>query len=124
MALAEEPRWYWIAYSAALGGVMAAASLIGGQPWLALFSFILLTGFGIVTRRWNESARWKRSSTDERQQRINAEGQLFAGQVLLFAILGGALWEFAHGYTGPFVALSALGGASFALGEFLARRRL
>lgn len=124
MALAEEPRWYWVAYSAVLGGLLAVAMLIGGEPWLALFSLVGMTLFGFVMRRWNPGSRILSKSKDERESRISTEAGEFTLVVQVAVLLAGALWEFAHGYQGPFAALCALFGATYGLGEFLARRRL
>lgn len=123
MALAEEPRWYWVAYTAALGAVMATAALIGGKPGLAAFCFVLLVVFGAVMRRWNPGSRLRSTAKDEREAHISNHAGAFTLVVMVTVLLTGALWEMAHGYSGPMSALCALFGASFGIGEFLARRR-
>jgi len=112
-------RWFMLAFSVALGGVVLLASWLGGSLASGLIGLAVLTGFGlfISLASGSETIRGLRGDgRDERFALMDLRATAIAGQVVIIAVIVGFLVEIARGHNGnPYGWLGALGGLSYAL---------
>ena len=112
-------RWFLLAFSVALGGVVLLASWLGGSLASGLIGLAVLTGFGlfISLASGSETIRGLRGDgRDERFALMDLRATAIVGQVLIIAVIVGFLVEIARGHNGnPYGWLGALGGLSYAL---------
>jgi hypothetical protein len=112
-------RWFMLAFSVALGGVVLLASWLGGSLASGLIGLAVLTGFGlfISLASGSETIRGLRGDgRDERFALMDLRATAIVGQVLIIAVIVGFLVEIARGHNGnPYGWLGALGGLSYAL---------
>jgi hypothetical protein len=114
----EGGGWALPLFSLALGGVVWAASWIGGHPVAGLASFLIMACFGavFVVGRRSESLRLMAAGrrADERWRSIDLRATAAAGLVLISAVIIGFLWEIAHGRSGnPYGLLGAIAGVAY-----------
>jgi len=112
-------RWFMLAFSIALGGVVLLASWLGGSLASGLIGLAVLTGFGlfISLASGSETIRGLRGDgRDERFALMDLRATAIAGQVVIIAVIVGFLVEIARGHNGnPYGWLGALAGLSYAL---------
>ena len=112
-------RWFMLAFSVALGGVVLLASWLGGSLASGLIGLAVLTGFGlfISLASGSETIRGLRGDgRDERFALMDLRATAITGQVVIIAVIVGFLVEIARGHNGnPYGWLGALGGLSYAL---------
>jgi hypothetical protein len=111
-------EWGLPLFSLALGGVLWAASWIGGHPVAGLVSFLVMAGFGaiFVVGRRSESLRMMAAGrgADERWRSIDLQATAVSGLAVITAVIVGFLWEIAHGRSGqPFALLGAIAGITY-----------
>lgn len=112
-------RWLIPLLPAALGAVILVAALMTGRILSGVVWFAVLSAIGAlspVASRF-EAARGRSShEQDEREAAINARAMSIAGTVLVIVITGCAAFTLARGEsTGPYTALLAVGGISYAV---------
>jgi hypothetical protein len=119
------PKWFMPAYSLGLGVACLAAFWIGGDRRQGLYSLALMGGLAAVFLLGgrNETIRALRGDgRDEYWQGLDNGATLIAGLVLIVAVIGMAMWEWAHGRNGtPYVQLCALAGVAY-IGALVALR--
>jgi hypothetical protein len=112
-------RWFMLAFSVALGGVVLLASWLGGSLASGLIGLAVLTGFGLFVSlaSGSETIRGLRGDgRDERFALMDLRATAIVGQVLIIAVIVGFLVEIARGHNGnPYGWLGALGGLSYVL---------
>jgi hypothetical protein len=113
-------RWALPLFSLLLGGVVWAASWIGGHPVAGLVSFLIVAGFGaiFVVGRRSESIRMMAAGrrADERWRSIDLRATAIAGLALITVVIVAFLWEIAHGRSGqPYANLGAIAGIAYLL---------
>lgn len=113
-------RWELPLFSLVLGGILWAASWIGGHPVAGLFSFLIMAAFGaiFVVGRRSESLRMMAAGrrADERWRSIDLRATAISGLAVITAVIVGFLWEIAHGRSGqPYALLGAIAGLAYLL---------
>jgi hypothetical protein len=110
----------------ALGAISAVAALIGGNPGMAIFGFVLLTGFGtFLAFSRSEFAVIGSADADERQRQIDFEAVQIAYMAVVTVGVCGFLWELTRGDgPGAFTLICFVGGFThMAATAYLKRRR-
>jgi hypothetical protein len=112
-------KWFLPLFSLALGGVVFAASSLGGHPGAGAISLAVMAGFGlfILLAGRSETIRGLRGDgRDERFAQIDLRATAVAGLVLIIALIVSWLVQVAQGHSGsPYDWLCAIGGLSYAL---------
>jgi hypothetical protein len=94
-----------------------AAYWVGGNPRDGVFAAVVMVGVGALIFLGGRSdlVRGLRGDgRDEYWQRIDVYATAAAGSVLVVAVLGMCVWEWAHGRSGtPYVQLGAIGGVAY-----------
>jgi hypothetical protein len=110
--------WELPVCSLVLGGIVWAASWIGGHPVAGLASFLIMAGFGaiFVVGRRSESLRMMAAGrrADERWRSIDLRATAVSGLAVITVVIVAFLWEIAHGRSGqPFALLGAIAGITY-----------
>ncbi len=104
-------------FSVALGVAVLAAFWIGDRPRDGLASLAVMAFVGAIFLLGGRSEMIRGLRGDGRDEywaRMDARASLFAGMVLLTAVLGMYLWEWAHERDGsPYTALGAISGVAY-----------
>jgi hypothetical protein len=112
-------KWFLPLFSLALGGVVFAASSLGGHPGAGAISLAVMAGFGLLVllAGRSETVRGLRGDgRDERFAQIDLRATAVAGLVLIIALIVSWLVQIAQGHSGsPYDWLCAIGGLSYAL---------
>jgi hypothetical protein len=112
-------RWRWGTPLVAVGIGVAylAAGWVGGDRGFGLFGFLLMLGIGLallLAARFSETVAGLLDRRDERINLIDTQATLFAGMVLIAAVIGGFIVEIARGEDGsPYAMLGAIAGVSY-----------
>ena len=115
----KRPAAFWVtpATSVVLGIAMGVAGWTGGQHGFAVFAFVLMTAIAValvVAAPHSETVGRLLDRRDERITGLDREATLFAGFVLILAVIAGFIYELATGGDGqPYTWLGALGGVSY-----------
>jgi hypothetical protein len=103
------------------------AGIAGGHAMLGLVSLgiMLLFAVGtIIAGRRSETVRGLIDRRDERIRGIDLRATAVAGQVLIVAVIIGALVELARGHSGlPYIWLGALAGVAYVVSVVIDRLR-
>jgi hypothetical protein len=114
MKVVRYPKWFMPLFSLALGGACLAAFWLGGDRSQGLISFALLAGLALMFALGgrSETIRGLRGDgRDEYWQGLDNGATTFSGLSLIVAVIGMAMWEWAHGRNGtPYVQLCAVAG--------------
>ena len=117
MKVKRYPWWFMPLFSLGLGLACLAAFWVGGDPRQGLFSLALMGGLGAVFALGgrSETIRGLRGDgRDEYWQGLDTGATLLAGLVLILAVIGMCMWEWAHGRNGtPYVQLAAISGLAY-----------
>jgi len=120
-------KWFPAAVSLALGGVVFAASSLGGHPGAGAISLAVMAGFGLLVllAGRSETVRGLRGDgRDERFAQIDLRATAVTGLVLIIALIVSWLVQIAQGHSGsPYDWLCAIGGLSYALAVAFLRWR-
>lgn len=113
-------RWWMPLFSLGLGAVILAAFLIGGNAEDGLLAFGLMAVLAAVIAVGSSRSETLRGLSgpgrDERWRMIDMRAAWFAGQVLLFALIGSWLYELADGGDGnPYGQFVAIAGVAYIL---------
>jgi len=118
MRMTKTP-WFLPLFSLALGAAMLTAFWVGDRPvdGFAALAVMAVLGAVFLLGGRSEMIRGLRGDgRDEYWARMDTRATLFAGMVLVTAVIGMCLWEWAHGRDGsPYTALSAASGLSYVL---------
>lgn len=110
-------RWAMPAFCLLLAGLIFGAFAIGGDAGTGLTCAALMIGLGALFALTPGSDTLQGLAgprRDERWAAIDTRANSFTALVLIIAVLGGWLWEVAHGDDGqPFVWLAALSGLAY-----------
>ncbi|MDX6481868.1 MAG: hypothetical protein QOG85_2378 [Gaiellaceae bacterium] len=127
MKVRRYPKWFMPVFSLGLGGACLAAFWFGGDRNQGLISFALMAGMAAVFTFGgrSEAIRGLRGDgRDEYWQGLDSGATLLAGVVLMVAVIGMSMWEWAHGRDGsPYVQLCALAGLAYSVGLVALRFR-
>ena len=112
-------------FSCALGLAVGGLALAGGRPGTALFSVVLLAGFGaVLAYSPTEWATVQSPTADERGTKINEQAMVVAYlAVVVVAVIGFGV-EMYRGTAGPFTLICAVGGATHGGSIAFLRRRM
>jgi hypothetical protein len=110
--------WELPLFCLVLGGIVWAASWVGGHPVAGLFSFLILAAFGaiFVVGRRSESLRMMAAGrrADERWRSIDLRATAVSGLAVITVVIVAFLWEIAHGRSGqPYALLGAIAGLAY-----------
>lgn len=110
-------RWWMPGFSLFLGMLIGGAFLLGDQPWMALWGFLLMAGLGALFLFGSRSETLRGlggPGRDERWAMIDLTATAFAGFVLIGVIIAVWLYEIASGRDGsPYAALGAVAGVAY-----------
>src|SRR5690348_16977113 len=120
-------RWWPPAYALAVGAIVFAAFALGdnaGDGAEAAAVFVLLAAALAFGTRSETLQGLGGPARDERWAMIDLRASALAGLVLVLVVVGGWLWEIAHGDDGsPYGQLAAVGGIAYILAVALLRWR-
>ena len=109
--------WFLPLFSVALGVAMLAAFWLGDRPRDGLASLAVMAFVGAIFLLGGRSEMIRGLRGDGRDEywaRMDARASLFAGMVLLTAVLGMCLWEWGHERdSSPYTALGAISGVAY-----------
>lgn len=122
-------RWRWGTplVSVAIGVAYLIAGWMGGDRQFGVFGLAVMSAVAVimlVTGRFSETVAGLLDRRDERINMIDDRATLFAGIVVLAAVIVGFIVEIAQGQDGsPYYQLGALGGISYLTGLLVMRFR-
>jgi len=118
-------RWLIPLLPAALGGVILVAAAMAGHILSGVVWFAVLSAVGALlpaADRLGAARRERRHHEGECEAIINTRAMSIVGTVLVIAITGCAAFTLARGEsTGPYTALLAVGGVSYAVASLTQR---
>jgi hypothetical protein len=112
-------RWRWGTplVAVAIGVTYLVAGWIGDDPEFGVFGLVLMSVLAVVmlvAGRFSETVAGLLNRRDERINLIDNQATLFAGMVLIVAVIAGFIVEIATGQDGaPYYQLGAIGGVSY-----------
>ncbi len=110
-----------------LGTVYAIAADAGGHLVSGLLGAACIVVFGVLLTASGPAEAWQlaRREGDERLRHIQAESARIVLGLVTLVVVGGAMWELAHGYYyGPYgVMASVIGGLTLIVPQILRQRR-
>jgi len=120
-------KWFLPLFSVAMGGLLLAASWLGGHPgWgLVLLATMTVFGLAILLAGRSETVRGLRGDgRDERFAQIDMRATAASGLVLIVALIVAWLVEIARGHSGnPYSWLLAISGVSYLIAVVILRWR-
>ena len=120
-------KWFLPLFSVVMGGVLLAASWLGGHPVAGLASLALMTAFGLVIllAGRSETVRGLRGDgRDERFAQMDMRATAVSGLVLIHALIVAWVVEIARGHSGnPYSWLLAIAGLSYLIAVIILRWR-
>jgi hypothetical protein len=120
-------KWFLPLFSVAMGGLLLAASWLGGHPgWgLVLLATMTVFGLAILLAGRSETVRGLRGDgRDERFAQIDMRATAASGLVLIVALIVAWLVEIARGHSGnPYSWLLAISGLSYLIAVVILRWR-
>jgi drug/metabolite transporter (DMT)-like permease len=120
-------RWWMPLFSLALGAAMFTAFAIGDDVRQGVFSFGVMAALAALFFFGGRSETLRGiggPGRDERWASIDMRASVFAGLVLITAVIGAWLWEVANGDGGePYVQLGALSGVAYIIAVGILRWR-
>lgn len=122
-------RWRWGTplVAVAIGVAYLIAGWVGGDRQFAVLGLAVMSAAAVVTLvagRFSETVAGLLDRRDERINMIDNRATLFAGMVVIVAVIVGFIVEIAQGQDGsPYSQLGALGGISYLAGLIVLRFR-
>jgi len=120
-------KWFLPLFSVAMGGLLLAASWLGGHPGAGLVFLAAMTVFGLVIllAGRSETVRGLRGDgRDERFAQMDMRATAVSGLVLIVALIVAWLVEIARGHSGnPYSWLLAISGLSYLIAVVILRWR-
>lgn len=120
-------RWFFPSFCLALGAACAGAMWHGGHSSDALSAaalFALIAAVFAFGGRSETVRQIRGDGADERWRSIDLAATAVSGSVIVVAIIGACLWEWAHGRSGsPYSQLGAIGGLTYIAALLVLRRR-
>ena len=112
-------KWFLPLFSLGLGGVVLAASWLGGQLSVGVYGLVVLAVFGLLvlllTGR-SETIRGLTVGRDERFAQIDLRATAVAGLVMMITVIVAWLVDIARGHSGnPYGWLAAIAGLAYIL---------
>jgi hypothetical protein len=110
-------RWAVPATALVIGVGYLVSGVAGGRPGFGVFGLALMLvvalGF-VLSARWSETVEGLVSRRDERINSLDQRASLFAGLVLIVAVIGMFMVQIARGESGsPYYQLGALAGVAY-----------
>jgi 4-hydroxybenzoate polyprenyltransferase len=109
--------WCGPILSVLIGAGYLVACIVAGKTALGIVLFALMCACAaaiVVSARYSETLRGLMDHRDERLTGIDRTATMFAGLVLIFAVLGGFIVSLAQGHDGdPYSWLAAVTGVSY-----------
>lgn len=101
-----------------LGAAAWTAEAIGGDFRSGVISFAIMAGYGVVvfalSNRSDIAGVLAGNARDERYRAIDQRALAVSGLVLILWVIGGFLWEQAHGRSGmPYTLMGAAAGLTY-----------
>ena len=110
-------RWGTPLAAVLIGVAYLVAGLIGGDLPFGVVGLAIMTGTAavlLVAARFSDTVAGLLHRRDERINSLDTQASLFAGMVVILAVIVGFVVEIARGEDGsPYSALGALGGVSY-----------
>ena len=122
-------RWRWGTPLAAvaMGFAYLIAGWLGGDRDFAVGGLVLMVGVAtamLIAARFSETVAGLLDRRDERINTIDTQATVFAGMVLITAVIVGFVSEIARGEDGqPYAMLGAIGGVSYVAAVVVLRFR-
>jgi len=127
MTAVHKTKWFLPVFSVALGLLFLGALWAGGEREAGLQSLVIMSVLGLVLLLGGRSdmiRALRGDGRDEYWQRIDVHATALAGNVLIAAVIGMCVWEWAHGRSGaPYTQLGALAGVAYVASLGLLRWR-
>ena len=110
-------RWAIPVTALVLGLGYLASGVAGGRPGFGVLGLVLMLvvalGF-VLSARWSETVEGLVTRRDERINSLDRRASLFAGLVLILAVIVIFMVQIARGESGsPYYQLGALAGAAY-----------
>ena len=120
-------RWTTPLVAVAIGVAYLVAGGVGGDWQFGVFGLALMSAIAVVlllARRYSETIAGLLDRGDERINSIDSQATVFAGMVVITAVIVGFVAEIARGQDGsPYSQLGALGGVSYVAALVVLRLR-
>ncbi len=109
--------WAVPGVAAVIGLGYLVAGVVGDDLGFGVFGLLLMVGFAaalMLVRRKSETVAGLMDRRDERMRSIDNDATLFAGAVLIVAVIAGFIIEVARGHDGsPYYVLGAIAGIAY-----------
>lgn len=116
--LCRHRRWLTPGFAVVIGVAYLAAGLAGGEPrvaWAGFATMVVVAAAMVAAGRVSETAKGLLDGRDERINSLDRGATVFAGVVVILAILAMFIVEIARGEDGsPYAQLGAVAGVSYA----------
>ena len=120
-------RWSVPMVAALIGVAYLIGGIIGDNVRFGVFGLVLMLVVAaalVIAGRRSETVKGLLDGQDERIRTIDKDATLFAGTVLIVAVIAGFVVEIARGQDGsPYAALGALGGVAYVVALVFLRLR-
>ena len=120
-------RWTTPLVAVFMGVAYLVAGWIGDDRQFGVFGLLIMVGCAgalLLASRFSETVAGLLDRRDERINSIETQATVFAGMVVITAVLGAFVIEVARGQDGsPYAALGAIGGVSYVLALVVLRFR-
>ena len=122
-------RWRWGTplVAVAIGLAYLVAGWVGGDRDFAVGGLVVMVGLAVamlIAGRFSEAVAGLLDRRDERINGIDTQATVFAGMVLITAVIVGFISEIARGGDGePYAMLGAIGGVSYVAALIVLRFR-
>ena len=125
----KRPAAFWLtpATSVVLGLAMGAAAWADDQRGYAVFAVLLMTGIAValvIAARRSETVGGLLDRRDERIASLDRDASLFAGMLVILAVIAAFIYELGTGGdTRPYAWLGALAGVGYVAALIVLRLR-
>jgi len=110
-------RWYVPTVATLIGVAYLIAGILGDDLRFGITGLVLMlatAGAVVLVGRRSETVKGLLDRQDERIRGIDNDASMFAGMVLVVAVIAGFVIEIARGQDGePFAVLGAIAGVSY-----------
>ncbi len=120
-------RWMLPLFSLCLGGCLLLSAWLGGDPHQGAWMFAVMAGIALIllVSGRSETVRLVRGDQpDERWALLDLRATAIAGNAVIAFVIGGFMYDIAHGRDGsPYGLMGAVGGLVYLVAMFVLRRR-